>query len=99
MGQKTDAKDLTITDIETADKQLKDMEKERTAGNDAYKQAKSDDEKAISLLEKAKAALAEYYKPKSLLQQEPELKLSGKDSAAGQTKGVVSLLDMIIEDL
>jgi len=96
--QKTDAKELTITDIETADKQLNDMEKERTAGNDAYKQAKSDDEKAISLLEKAKAALAEYYKA-SLLQQEPELKLSGKDNAAGQTKGVVSLLDMIIEDL
>jgi len=98
--QKTDAKKITVTDIATAVKTLGDMEKARKAENNAYVQAKSDDEKAIVLLEKAKAALAEYGM-KSFLQQdpEPEMKLSGKDSAGVQTKGVVSLLDMIIEDL
>jgi len=97
--QKTEAKKVTITDIATADKTLDDMEKKRTAENDAYKQSKDDDEKAIVLLEKAKTALAAY--GRSFLQQdpEPEMKLSGKDSAGLQNKGVVSLLDMIIEDL
>jgi len=96
---KTDAKKVTIADIATADKTLDDMAKKRKEENDAYLQAKSDDEKAIVLLEKAKAALAEY--GMKFLQQdpEPEMKLSGKDSAGTQTKGVVSLLDMIIEDL
>ena len=63
-------KKATIKDIETADKTLADMVKERKAGNDAYKNGKSDDEKAIVLLEKAKAALAEYYGKKSFLQQD-----------------------------
>jgi len=98
--QKTDAKKITVTDIATAIKTLEDIQKARKTENDAYLQAKSDDEKAIVLLKQAKAALAEYGM-KSFLQQdpEPEMKLSGKDSSAVQTKGVVSLLDMIIEDL
>jgi len=98
--QKTAAKKVTIADIETADATLATMLKERTAENGAYKQAKADDEKAVGLLVKAKAALSAYYK-KSLLQQndEPDMRLSGKDSAKGQTDGVTSLLDMIIEDL
>lgn len=97
--QKTEAKEVTIKDIETAEKTLKDMEKKRTEENDAYKQAKKDDEKAIELLKKAKAALEKYFATNSFLQQEPDFKLSGKDSAKVQTKGVLSLLDMIIEDL
>jgi len=99
IASKTEAKKVTIKDIETADKTLADMAKERKAGNDAYKNGKSDDEKAIVLLEKAKAALAEYYGKKSFLQQEPDMKLSDGDNAAVQTKGVVSMLEMIIEDL
>jgi len=94
--QKTETKKVTIKDIETADTTLGDIAKKRTEENDAYKQGKSDDEKAIVLLEKAKTALAAYY---SFLQQEPDMKLSGKNSAKGQTDGVVSLLSMIIEDL
>jgi len=96
--QKTEAKKVVITDIETADKTLDDMLKKRKAENDAYKQAKADDEKAVVLLVKAKAALSEYF-GKSFLQQEPDMKLSGKDSAKGQTDGVLALLDMITEDL
>jgi hypothetical protein len=96
---KTEAKDIVIKDIETADTTLKDMEKKRTEENDAYKQAKSDDEKAIDLLKKAKAALAEYYAASLLQIEQPDAKLSGKNSAKGQTDGVVALLDHIIEDL
>lgn len=98
--QKTDAQKVTITDIETAEKTLSDMLKKRTEENDAYKQAKSDDEKAIKLLQEGKAALAKFFEA-SFLQQdpEPEMKLSGKDSAKGQTNGILALLDMIMEDL
>jgi len=100
--KKTEAKEVTIKDIESADKQLKDMLEERTKENGAYKKAKSDDEKAVALLQKAKKALAEYYNSaeykKSFLQQ-PDHKLSGKDSGKNQNQGVVNMLDMIIEDL
>lgn len=100
--QKTEAKEVTIKDIEDAETQLANMLEERTEGNDAYKKAKSDDEKAVALLKKAKQALADYYDGggKSLLQKPaPDLKLSGKDSAKNQNQGVVNMLDMIIEDL
>jgi len=100
VSQKDDKKTVTVKDIETAGKMLTDMEKKRKAENDEYKQSKSDDEKAIVLLQKAKGALASYYK-KNLLQvdAEPDMKLSENDSAEGQANGVLSLLDMIIEDL
>jgi hypothetical protein len=101
--KKTDAKEQTITDIASAEKLLTDMETERKSANDEYLAAKSDDEKAISLLEQAKAALAEYYQENSLLQvrnsSEPDFKLSGKNSAKLQSKGILDLLDLIIEDL
>lgn len=95
--QKTEAKEVTIESIEDADKQLADMLKERKEGNDAYKKAKDDDEKAIALLRKANQALAKYYE--TALLQQPDLKLSDKDSAKNQNQGVVSLIDMIITDL
>jgi len=97
ISQKTEAKEVTIESIEDADKQLADMLKERKEGNDAYKKAKDDDEKAIALLRKANQALAKYYE--TALLQQPDLKLSDKDSASNQTQGVVSLIDMIITDL
>jgi len=100
--QKTEAKGVAIKDIEAADKELGNLLEERTESNDAYKKAKSDDEKAIALLKKAKQALADYYDGggKSLLQKPaPDLKLSGNDSAKNQNQGVVNMLDMIIEDL
>jgi len=94
--KKTEAKAQTIKDIDTAKKTLTDMEKKRKAENEAYLQAKKDDEKAIDLLQKAKKKLEAYF---SFLQQEPDFKLSDKDSSKNQTQGVLSLLDMIIEDL
>jgi hypothetical protein len=97
--QKTEAKKITIKDIETAEKTLKDILKERTQENSDYKNAKSDDEKAIGLLVKAKAALEEFYKTALIQKPEPDMRLSDKNSAKGQTDGVLKMLDMIIEDL
>jgi len=96
--QKTAAKDVTIKDIASADKTLKDMLATRTKENNDYKTAKSDDEKAIGLLVKAKAALTKYFRDIALLQQ-PDHKLSENKSAENQTKGVLLLIDTIIEDL
>jgi hypothetical protein len=102
---KEEQKEITITSIEEADKLLEKMAKERKEGNDAYLEAKSNDEKAIELLTKAKEALAEYYKSdeykESLLQQPgaPDARLSGKDSAKLQSKDVTKFLQMIITDL
>merc|ERR1719265_561993 len=99
--KKTDAKKVTITSIADADTKLKDMEKVRKAENDAYVQAKTDDEKAIELIGQAKAALAKYYSENSLLQQdpEPEFKLSDKSSAKNQASGVLHLMDIIVQNL
>jgi hypothetical protein len=99
--KKTEAKEQTITDMATAEKLLTDMETKRKSENDEYLAGKGDDEKAIGLLKEAKTALAAYYKEHALLQQDPEpdFKLSGKDNAKLQSKGVLDLLDMIIEDL
>merc|ERR1719329_139525 len=41
---------------------LKDIKQERKEENDAYLQAKKDDEDAIALLEKARDVMADYYK-------------------------------------
>jgi hypothetical protein len=73
-------------------------------------QAKKDDEDAIALLEKAKAAMAKYYEENgiSLLSKEPEFTrsaddapdatLSGKDNNKNAAKTILSLFAYIIED-
>jgi len=103
VDDKTATKKVVIADIATAVKTLSDMKTARTKENGEYVEAKKEDEKAIGLLLKAKEALAEYY-ASSFLQQagdphQKKIKLSGKDSAKGQTDTVVALLDNIIEDL
>merc|ERR1719160_1298861 len=99
-------------------KELEDMEKERTEENDAFKQAKSDDENAIALIEKAIEALSGYYKDNKIemgpiqgsvkLLQEPEFdkgdqppdaEFKKKGHRKNQSKGIISILTMIKEDL
>merc|ERR1719375_2178677 len=58
---RTAEKVKTIEDIESTEKAIVQMEDQRQEENQAFLQAKSDDEGAIELLEKAKAALAAYY--------------------------------------
>jgi len=91
---------------------------ERNEEHDAFKRAKSDDEAAIVLLNKAKDALTAFYKNNdvemgkiqgSMLQADPEFAISkdqapeadfsSKSNRKGMNKGVVSMMDMIIQDL
>jgi len=94
----------------------------RTEDNTAYLQAKSDDEKAVGLLQQAQAALEEYYakngvevgplgngllqrgarraEPEIAYENEPpETKFSDKGHRKVETKGAISSIANIIEDL
>merc|ERR550537_2036331 len=94
------------------------MEKVRTEENDAFKQAKTDDENAIKLLEEAIEALSSYYKDNKIdmgpiqgsvkLFQEPEFDQGDKPPDAdfkkkghrkNESKGIISIMTMIKEDL
>merc|ERR1719464_2597574 len=88
---------------------MKTAKTAREDENKAYLQGKTDDEKAIALLEQARDALADYYKKNSIklgssmLQNTsnvpPETKFSDKGSRKTESKGIVSLLNTIIDDL
>jgi hypothetical protein len=59
---RTKEKEETIEKIDETQKYMKDITKERKEENEAYLQAKKDDEDAKALLEKAKEAMTEFYK-------------------------------------
>merc|ERR1719316_1178507 len=94
------------------------MTKQRKQENEAFKNAKKDDQDAIALLEAAKDALTKYYKNNKiemgeiqgsvkLLQkpfavsedQAPDATFSDKGARKNESKGVVGLMTMLIEDL
>jgi len=108
----------TIEEIESVSAQMKAMTKQRKQENEAFLNAKSDDQAAIKLLEAAKEALTAYYKKNKiemgeiqgsvkLLQkpfavsedQAPDATFSDKGSRKNESKGVVGLMTMLIEDL
>jgi len=101
----------TISEIEDVAAQMEGMEKQRKEEHDEYNVAKNDDKAAIELLEKARDVLAKYYKENKIemLQagpdfavsqdQAPEATFSSKGSRKGESKGIVSLMNMLIEDL
>jgi len=78
---------------EETEQYIKDITQERKEENDAYLQAKKDDEDAIALLEKARDVMADYYKKNgikmgpiqgngrgNLLQEEPVFERSADDA-------------------
>lgn len=101
----------TIAEIEDVVAQMEGMEVQRKEENDEYNVAKNDDKAAIELLESARDVLAKYYKENKIemLQagpdfavsqdQAPEATFSSKGSRKGESKGIVSLMNMLIEDL
>merc|ERR1719375_2449071 len=120
--KREDEKIETLEKIELTEKEIAEMEDQRKAENEAFLQAKSDDEGAIELLEAAKKVLMKYYKENKIeigkvqtsvkgldLAQEPEFQISAdqapdatfshKGSRKHETKGIVSIMTMIIEDL
>jgi len=113
IAAREEEKAKTIEEIEDVTAQMEAMEKQRKEENEAFLAKKSDDEGAIELLEMAKKALAKYYKENKLpmLMQKagpdfersedaaPEFEFSGKGKRSGESKGIVSLMNMLIEDL
>merc|ERR1719399_603791 len=120
--QREDEKVTTLEEIEQVKQDIVDMENQRAEENQAFLQAKKDDEDAIALLEKAEAALTRYYDQNKielgpiqgsvkgvLLQQEPEFEISEdqapdatfshKGHRKNESKGIISIIQMIIEDL
>jgi len=104
----------TATVIEIADTKqvITDMNSERKNENSAFVQAKKDDLSAIQLLDQAKQTLTEFYKKnnvKVLLQEKadpmtdpdkaPDASFSGKGQRKNQSKGIVAIMTMLIEDL
>jgi len=112
IAAREEEKAKTIEEIEDVTAQMEAMEKQRKEENEAFLAKKSDDEGAIELLEMAKKALAKYYKENKLpmlMQKQPdfersedaapEFEFSGKGKRSGESKGIVSLMNMLIEDL
>merc|ERR1719217_1545596 len=108
----------TQKSITETKKQLEDMEKERTEENQAFTDAKTDDENAIKLIEQAIEALSAYYKDNKIelgpiqgsvkLLQEPEFdkgdqapdaEFKKKGHKKNESKGIISIMTMIKEDL
>merc|ERR1719231_565153 len=89
---------------------MEQMKKERKDEKEAFEAAKADDEAAIELLGQAKEALTQYYKDNEIemVQQPtfekdpdamPDATFKKKDSNKNESKGIVSIMDMLIEDL
>eukprot|EP00928_Gymnodinium_smaydae_P037673 TRINITY_DN26112_c0_g1_i1.p1 TRINITY_DN26112_c0_g1~~TRINITY_DN26112_c0_g1_i1.p1 ORF type:complete len:745 (-),score=268.53 TRINITY_DN26112_c0_g1_i1:39-2177(-) len=111
--KKENEKTETINEIGETETHISSITTQREQENADFKQAKSDDEAAIALLNQAKDALAAYYKKngmEALLQrqgpefavsadQAPEATFSGKGARHGESKGIMGILAVIIEDL
>jgi len=122
IDKNTAEKEETIALIEETQKHIEELLATRTAENQAFLQAKADDEGAIELLTAAKEALSKFYTNNDvkmgeiqgsvkLLQkkeepvfevsedQAPDAEFSGKGKRKNESKGILSILTMIIEDL
>jgi hypothetical protein len=88
---RTKEKEETIEKIDETNQYIKDINAERKAENEAYLQAKKDDEDALALLEKAKEVFAKFYEKNGvkmgpiqgsvkLLQEEPVFERSEDDA-------------------
>jgi len=88
---RTEEKAETNQRIKETNQYVADMTEQRKKENDAFLQAKKDDEGAIDLLEQAKSAMAEYYKKNEIkigeiqgsvkfLQEEPVFERSADDA-------------------
>jgi len=102
-------------DLDTVEKQIEatkadmaEMLKLRNEDNSDFKRALKMDAEAIHLITMATAKLAKYYKANSLVQapeyandpdKAPETTFSGSGAHQSESGGIVSILDMIKEDL
>jgi len=105
VAAKESEKAKTVEELQKIGKDIEDMKSERKTENEDYLAAKDDDEKASDLLKQAREKLEEYYKENALVQLQsedhakPDGRFSDKNGRKNESKGIVSLLTMIIEDL
>merc|ERR1719428_730101 len=99
----------TVIGILNTKKEIETMEDTRKEEHAMYNQGKADNEGAIKLLGMAMEAMSSYHKNTGLLQQSPEDKLkelgmptetfTDKSKNAQESKGIVGIMEMIVEDL
>merc|ERR1719160_597271 len=102
----------TIEEIQSTKKDIEQMEDERKAEHAEYQEAKKDDEGAVVLLTNAIEALGSFYKNNpaeaEFLQQPeferspdlaPEADFSKAGKSRGESKGILSIMTMLKEDL
>mmetsp|Transcript_125656 Transcript_125656/g.305230 ORF Transcript_125656/g.305230 Transcript_125656/m.305230 type:complete len:727 (-) Transcript_125656:81-2261(-) len=118
-----ETKSRTIQEIQDVTDQMTAMTQQREDENQAFLNAKQEDQSAIELLVRARAALSSYYsnhsiemgpiqgsvKGMALAQQGPDFAVSADQSPEAvfsdqgkrkdESKGIVQLLTMIMEDL
>merc|ERR1719181_1706812 len=96
--------------IKEVTEEMAQMDAERKAENEAFLNAKADDNAALDLLKAAKGALSKFYKKNTLLLQKapvfsasedqaPDATFSDKGSRKNQSGGIIGLMEMFIEDL
>jgi len=95
--------------MKNSKRQMADITMNRKMDNKAYKKAHQDDVDAIELLSKAKKSLEKFYKDTSALQVEsvaepkgaPRTSFKNGDykGSTGEARGVLSIIEMLIEDL
>jgi len=103
---------VAIDQISDTNEYMKKITADRKQEHAEFQKAKKDDQDAIALLSTAKEALTAYYKKNSIKMgavqglrlvqaapETPELNFSGKGSNNKQSKGIVSLMTYIIQDL
>jgi len=122
--RRTEQRDKAIQDIADVTEVLRVLKEERETENEAFENAKLDDQNAIDLLISARTALAAYYKKHEIdfgpiqgdvkglalnqrqgpdfdvsADQAPEAVFSGKGKRKDETKGIVQIMTMLIEDI
>lgn len=119
----TSEKIQTIADIGAVEEEMRQLTAERKAENEAFLQAKSEDQAVIKLLAQARTVLTEYYTKHSIelgpiqgdvkglafdqqgpvfnisADQAPEADFSDSGSHKHETKDIVSIMTMLIEDV
>jgi len=107
---RTQEKEDTIQKTKETKAYITQITKERKEEHEAFEQAQKDDNAAVAVLEKAKAAMAKFYKENGIaLLSDPEFSrsaddapdatLSGKDNNANASKTILALFAYVIEDL
>merc|ERR1719240_153772 len=101
----------TIEEIQQTKKDIKEMEDTRKEEHATYQEKKTDDEGAVQLLSAAIDSMSAFYKNNKVIElaqqptfarsedAAPDATFSSAGSSGGESKGILSIMEMIKEDL